>query len=133
MLHSVFESAFLVGQRALKFHKLKKKKKKPRDFGRDTIKNEIGANLPIVATLLADKLLRAKVNVNESVIPALAKAAAPIAKQALVWGLGSALGTKMAQSKKRKKMTPEERKKALKTMLISGGIGALAGAAGAAV
>lgn len=132
-MKAISKTSFKIGQKTLKFHKFKKKKKS-QDFGKDTIKHEIGANLPIIATLLTNKLLMAKSrNISESIIPVLAKAVKPMAKQALVWGLGSALGTKFTQSKKRKQMTPEERKKARKALLITGGLGALAGAVGAVV
>jgi hypothetical protein len=61
--------------------------------------------------------------------PQLAKAAT----QASVWGVGSALGTKLSSSKKKKHMSQEE-KKQLKRQLIGTGVaGALAGAAGSLV
>ena len=57
----------------------------------------------------------------------------PAVRQAAVWGLGSALGTKLSSGKKRKQMTKEE-KKTLKRQIIGTGIaGALAGGIGAMV
>ena len=57
----------------------------------------------------------------------------PAVRQAAVWGLGSALGTKLSSGKKRKQMT-KEKKKTLKRQIIGTGIaGALAGGIGAMV
>jgi hypothetical protein len=57
----------------------------------------------------------------------------PAIRQAAVWGLGSALGTKLSSGKKRKQMSKEE-KKTLRRQIVGTGIaGALAGGAGALV
>lgn len=133
MKKNIFTEALTFGRQAL-LKKQKKDKQTKDDFGRQTIQHELQVNLPEVTTGVVGHLLAAKPkkkNVTESYAPLL-KAAMPIVKQGAIWGAG-AVGATLAARKKRKLMTPEERKKARKELLISGGIGALSGAIGAAV
>ena len=65
---------------------------------------------------------------NEAEVPVGALKA--VAKQAAVWGSGGVLAAKLGQ---KKKMTKEEKKKALKDLVTQGIVGASAGAAGALV
>ncbi len=57
----------------------------------------------------------------------------PAIRQATVWGLGSALGTKLASGKKKKEMSPLERKQMKRALVGTGVAGAIAGGAGALV
>lgn len=56
----------------------------------------------------------------------------PAVRQASVWGLGSALGTKLS-SKKKKEMTTDEKKQLKRAIVGTGIAGALAGGAGSLV
>ncbi len=128
MKNSIFAESLTFGRQALQRKKIKD------DFGRQNIQHELQVNLPEVVTGAAGHLLSAKdkkKNVTESFAP-LIKAAKPALTQALVWGSGSVAAT-LASRKKRKLLTPEERKKARKDLLVSGGIGALAGGVGSVV
>jgi len=64
-------------------------------------------------------------------------AALPALKQAAVWGLSSAAATHLTGDKKKKNLTPEEKKKirkdSLKKLAVSGGLGGVAGALGTLV
>ena len=54
----------------------------------------------------------------------------PALRQAAVWGLGSALGTKLSSGKRRKEMTKSEKRQMRRAIIGTGIAGALAGAAG---
>jgi len=57
----------------------------------------------------------------------------PAVRQAAVWGVGSALGTKLSSGKKKKEMTKTEKRQLKRSVIGTGIAGALAGGAGAIV
>ena len=135
-MNILFERALSVGKTKLQQKKIKYSNKDPyvKNYGKEVARDEMITGIPLALSILHARKNPIHESLAATVIKPLATAVGSnVARQAITWGVGGALATKLTQDKKTKHMTPAEKKKARMNLLKSGIAGSAAGAVGSVV